>query len=292
MIRGSAAERRDAVACALDHGVNYFDTAPGYGDSISESNLGRTLRELGARPIVATKVALDYTHLVDIDGAVERSIHASLRRLQLNELPIVQLHNRVGAQRAERAPFGTGALMAVEDILGAGGVIEAFERQRERGLVRYFGCTAFGGEMSLAERLLDSAAFDVITVHYSLWNTSAWMPGVPARAGLYMQNYNGVGARAAERDVGVIALRVLEGGAMTADGLIEAVLAAGLHQPADPVSPPEAAIRFALSNPGISTVLIGFSERIQVEQAAGYSSRGPLPGVCPPSIGSGPMSIQ
>ena len=44
MIRGTPAERERALARALEHGVNYFDTAPSYGDGQSETNLGAALR--------------------------------------------------------------------------------------------------------------------------------------------------------------------------------------------------------------------------------------------------------
>ena len=40
MVRGTPAERERAVARALDLGVNFFDTAPLYGDGVSEEHLG------------------------------------------------------------------------------------------------------------------------------------------------------------------------------------------------------------------------------------------------------------
>src|SRR5919206_3512542 len=48
------------VRRAVELGVNWFDTAPGYGQSRSEANLGRALRQLGAAGAVhvATKVRL------------------------------------------------------------------------------------------------------------------------------------------------------------------------------------------------------------------------------------------
>ena len=81
MVRGDAAARRDAVARALALGIDYFDTAPVYGDTLSEQYLGETLRELGAQPMIATKIALELADLVDIAGAVTRSVEASIARL-------------------------------------------------------------------------------------------------------------------------------------------------------------------------------------------------------------------
>jgi aryl-alcohol dehydrogenase-like predicted oxidoreductase len=48
MVRGTPAERERAVARALDLGVNFFDTAPLYGDGVSEEHLGQTLQALRA----------------------------------------------------------------------------------------------------------------------------------------------------------------------------------------------------------------------------------------------------
>jgi L-glyceraldehyde 3-phosphate reductase len=278
MIGGCAAQRREAIACALDHGINYFDTAPGYGAAVSETNLGAALHELRARPLVATKVTLAVGHLEDIAGAVERSVEDSLKRLRVSELEVIQLHNRVGVRRAPKAEFGTGMLLAVDDVLGPGGVVEAFERLRARGLVRFFGCTAFGGDMGIVERVIDSDAFDVLTVHYSMLNDTAWT----RQAKVGTRNYAGAGARAASRRMGTVALRVLEGGALTSAGVGDEASRAAARQVESALSQmgvglTEAGIRFALSNDELSTVLIGFSDIGQVRQALACSIRGPLP---------------
>ncbi len=214
MINGSAAERREAVACALDLGINYFDTAAVYGAGVSETHLGETLRELGARVAVATKVALAPGDLRDIVGAVQRSVEDSLRRLGLGELALIQLHNRIGLERAAQAPFGTGALLASADVAGLDGVLEAFERLRTRGLVHHFGCSAFGGDMGMVRNLIDSDRFEVLTLHYSILNRTAWS----AHQGAAMLDYAQVGRRAASRHMATVALRVLEGGALAEAG--------------------------------------------------------------------------
>ena len=48
MVRGDAAEQRQAVSRALDAGITYFDTAASYGDGLSEEHLGQVMRDLGA----------------------------------------------------------------------------------------------------------------------------------------------------------------------------------------------------------------------------------------------------
>jgi aryl-alcohol dehydrogenase-like predicted oxidoreductase len=247
MVGGAPDQRRAAVARALELGIDYFDTAPVYGDTASEAHLGETLRALGATPIVATKVALEARDFGDICGAVIRSVEASVERLGV-PIALIQLHNRVGVQRADKAEYGTGALLTVDDVLGPGGVVEAFRALRDRGLVRFFGCSAYGGDPAAVARLIDSGAFDTIIINYSMLNRSAWIPGGVAR------DYAGAGRKAAAAGMGVIGLRVLEGGALAAKA--------------------EPAVRFALSNAEISTVLIGFSDLAQIEAAATYAASG------------------
>ena len=286
MIQGTPEQRREAVGRALTLGINYFDTAPGYGDAASEANLGRTLQELGARPHIATKVALEIDDMDDIAGAVVRSVEASLSRLRVPEVAVIQLHNRVGLQRAAKPEFGSGALLSEGDILGRGGVVEGFRRVRERGLARFFGCSAFGGDMSCVRNLIDSDAFDSIMVHYSLHNPSAFTSVGPNGA----RDYQQVGARAAARGMGVIALRVLEGGALIGAGAVApkgmpeaefkdiAALAGGIQARfGAELAPAETALRFALSNAAVSTTIVGMSNVAQVQDAAAWSKNGPLP---------------
>lgn len=283
MIHGSRALRQDAVAHALSLGINYFDTAPIYGDNLSEINLGMALRALGAKPVVATKVALGEELLGDIAGAVARSVEGSLERLGLDRLPLIQLHNRVGESRAAKAEFGSGALLSVEDVLGPGGVIEGFRALRERGLVQFCGCSAYGGDMDAMGVVVDSGAFDAIVVNYSALNDTAW------RAAPGMRDYRGIGERAARKGMGVIALRVLEGGALTGappaataqlppDHAAMVRRASGLQAALSNDAPlTQTAIRFALSNPDVSTVLVGFSTIGQIAEAAENAAHGPLP---------------
>lgn len=269
MVRGDAETRRDAVAHALDRGIDYFDTAPVYGNSASERHLGETLRALDVTPFIATKVALELADLDDIPAAVTRSVEASIARLGVSRLPLVHLHNRVGLARAAKADIGTGAMLTVDDVLGANGVVAALERLRARGLVRHMGCCAYGGEATAIVRLVDSGAFDTVLVHYSIANPSAWQP---ARAGL--RDYGRVGARAAAAGMGVIALRVLDGGALLGGKTtppLEA-LAQETHQ-----SLPALALRFVLSNTQVSTALVGFSDIAQIEAACLAAAAGSLP---------------
>ncbi len=73
MVRGERVEQLNAVARAIELGINYFDTAPSYGDGRSETNLSAVLRELKANVQVGTKIELGDADLNDLPSAVLRS---------------------------------------------------------------------------------------------------------------------------------------------------------------------------------------------------------------------------
>jgi L-galactose dehydrogenase/L-glyceraldehyde 3-phosphate reductase len=289
MVSGDRALRTAAIARALERGITLFDTAPVYGDTLSETHLGEALRELGAKPVIATKVALELDDLHDIAGSVVRSVEGSLERLGVDHLPIVHMHNRVGDERKAKSGYGSGALLTLDDVLGPNGVVAGFTRLKQRGLVRATGCTAFGGIIPRIEALIDSGHFDSIILSYSILNQSAWLGGNTVNP---LLAYGGVGARAARAGMGIFALRVLEAGAL-ATGFERHPLAAEpgapayatyveqaqqlrfLADPGDATLVP-AAIRFALANPAISTVLVGISDIGHVDAAADAAERGPL----------------
>ncbi|MFM7173315.1 MAG: aldo/keto reductase [Caldilinea sp.] len=96
LVKGSRQEMLRAVARACDLGVNYFDTAPLYGDRASETNLGIVLESLGQEVIVGTKVRLRLADLENLETAITRSVESSLRRLRRETIDLLQLHNYAG----------------------------------------------------------------------------------------------------------------------------------------------------------------------------------------------------
>src|SRR5690242_12868138 len=77
LMTGADADLQTAtVAAALAVGVNWFDTAAGYGDGASEANLGRALADLRAadRVHVATKVRLPAGASEPTADVVRRSV--------------------------------------------------------------------------------------------------------------------------------------------------------------------------------------------------------------------------
>ena len=286
LIRGTPAERERAVARAVELGVNYFDTAPLYGDGRSEEHLGQALRALRPAVYVGTKVRLAPAELGDVPGAIARSLEASLRRLGLERVDLLQLHNAIVA-----APGGRG--VPVGTVLEA--VVPALARLREQGKLRLLGVTALG-ETDAVQRALAARGLDTAQVCYNLLEPSA---GVAVPPGFPAQDFAGVLGRARAHGVGVIVIRALAAGALS--GTLErhpvAVptvepIASGPDYATDvararrldvlvreghAASVVEAALRFAAAGEAVSTVLVGCSSLAQLEAAAAALARGPLP---------------
>jgi L-galactose dehydrogenase/L-glyceraldehyde 3-phosphate reductase len=284
LLRGAPAERRAAVARALELGINYFDTAPSYGAGQSETTLGAILRELSATPYVGTKFALRPEDRRDVRAAITRSLEASLRRLARDHVDLFQLHDDVGGQ-----PGWVTAREALDEV------VPVLESLRQQGLIRFWGLTAKGDSTALHE-VVGSGRYHSAQVFCNLLNPSA---AVPVPPGFPAQDFGGLATRAGERGLGVIVVRALAGGALSGS--------ADRHPVASPAVDPiasgpdyavdvgraralgalvreghveslvEAALRFPLGTPAVSTVLLGYSDLAQLELAASAVARGPLP---------------
>lgn len=91
------AEGIRSVHTALDAGINLIDTAPYYGATRAEAVLGRALKDIPRdRYYLATKVARYGPDLKDFDFSadrVERSVDESLKRLNVDYVDFIQVHD-------------------------------------------------------------------------------------------------------------------------------------------------------------------------------------------------------
>jgi len=288
MVRGEHAYQVRAVARAMELGINYFDTASRYGGGQSETNLGRVLKELSAEVYVGTKYSLGEADPNDLKAGVIQSVEASLKRLGREQVDLIQLHDRISSQTdvSVRA-------ITVSDVLGE--VREALEVLKFQGKVRFYGMTGVGEPKGIHEVVASGLVSTVQTV-YNLINASA---GAAVPAGFDMPDYDRLIDLSAEKNVGVIVIRVLAAGALTGTSVrhpvaVQTVAPIGsgrdfqqdesrARQFAFIVDEgfagdmPEASIRFALSNPGVSTVLVGYSDLEHLEKSVQYAAKGPLP---------------
>jgi aryl-alcohol dehydrogenase-like predicted oxidoreductase len=285
MVKGAAGDQERAVARALELGINYFDTAAQYGNGESEKNLGRIIKSMKPDIYVGTKVRLPPTAPGQIAAGITAALDASLTRLQLDSVDLYQFHNAI---------VGTtnGGAFSADIVLGE--VVPAFERLREQGKIRHYGITAVG-ETPALHRVVDARAFATAQVSYNLLNPS---PGGPVPEGFPSQDFGNLLGHTKAADMGVINIRVLAGGALSASeerhpnaspppdpigsgsnyriDLERAKRLLPLVQEGHAESLVEASLRYVISHQAVSTVLIGIATVEQFEIAARAINKGPL----------------
>lgn len=160
-VYGTLSEK-DAVETlhtALDEGINYLDTAPLYGETRSETMVGKALRGVKReRYTISSKVGRYSTTDSDFSyRRVKDGLDQSLDRLGCGHLDIAILHD------IEFVPL--------RDVLEGG--LRALQEAREEGKVRHIG--ASGLPLKIYPAILAEADLDVIITyaHYTLQNTTA-----------------------------------------------------------------------------------------------------------------------
>jgi len=124
---GAPATDRAAVRlahAAFDNGVTFLDNAWDYNEGLSEERMGKAIADRRDQVFLMTKVC---TH--GRDGKVAmRQLEDSLRRLRTDHLDLWQIHEVVFDDEPARH-------------FARGGVVEALDRARAQGKVRYVGFT-------------------------------------------------------------------------------------------------------------------------------------------------------
>jgi len=286
MVRGTAAEQERVIGRALDRGITYFDNAPDYGDGLSEENLGRALRTLAARPVITTKVEIRAENLDDIAGHVVRSLEGSLRRLRVDAVDVVQIHNGPVSKRPDLQGRDYKTLW-IEDYLRPGGAINGVRRLLKSGKARYAGLVSRGNDAAEVGEVLKTGLFHLVNVPFTLLNPTA---GYPKPDKLEVEkDYGNVIGRAQVAGAGTAIFSPLAGGFLT-DNLLTGKGTHPLARAKDlqalegtktlplarhfqalaaqhGMSIVELAYRFILTHSGVSTVLGGFSSAEQVDEA-------------------------
>ncbi|XP_075748423.1 uncharacterized protein LOC119178032 isoform X3 [Rhipicephalus microplus] len=136
LVKESSPEEEEvvlAVRHAVQCGVNYFDTAPWYGQGRSESVLGKALEGISRDSFyVATKVGryeLDCERMFDFSGSrTLKSVQEGLRKMKLNYFDVVQVHD------IEFAP-------SIDVVINE--TLPALESLRQAGIIHYIGVTGY-----------------------------------------------------------------------------------------------------------------------------------------------------
>ena len=242
------------VERAFELGINYFDTAPLYGQGRSEKVLGHALKGVTDPYYLATKVGYhpspyDYTR-----DTVWRGFEASLQRLQRDSVDLVQIHE------AEQAGW--------DGIFGRGRTLDALREIREQGLAQHIGLT--GSDLELMRDVLaecDDFVSVITFLKYDLLVQTAKEILLPT---------------AAASDVAVILASPLHAGLLGSKR--DAWMAAGRYADLYPRlekleallddeqgDMPDHALRYLLSDPRVSVILTGAATGDELAVSAAVS---------------------
>ncbi|XP_047341452.1 L-galactose dehydrogenase [Impatiens glandulifera] len=243
-------EAISSVRQAFSLGINFFDTSPYYGATLSEKMLGKGLKALGVprdQYIVSTKCGR-YAEGFDFSAdRVTRSIDESLERLQLDYVDILQCHD---------IEFGS-----LDQIINE--TIPALQKLKESGKIRFIGIT--GLPLRIFTYVLDRIPPGTVDVvlsycHYCI-NDSSLEDLLP-----YLKN----------KGVGIINASPLSMGLLTETGppqwhpaspqLKAACKEAGEYCKGKGKNISKLALQYSLSNKDVATVLVGMNSVQQVEE--------------------------
>lgn len=247
-----AAKATGTLRAAADSGINFFDTAPGYGPS--EEILGQALAQY-PDCVLATKIPVPEdagaTPAAEVSRMVNASLDKSRRALRREVLDVVQIHN------------------ATLEVLGDGPLMDCLEQARDEGKIRCIGASVYGAGTALAA--IHTGKIQVLQLAMSV---------------LDQRMCNRVIPEAEQAGVGVLTRSALLKGALTrrARWLPESLrpvaeasarVVAGLDTSWDAL--PVMALRFCLSLRAAHTVLVGVRGQAELQACLQAEAVGPLP---------------
>jgi len=266
-----------ALNRAIELGLNFIDTALAYGDGHSEQVLGQAARAHKGNVIVATQIypknrrwpaqrdipvreVFPAEHVV---SCTERS----LRNLGVETIDLQQLH------------------VWTDEFTGQGDWLAAIEKLKAQGKIRFFGVSLGEHTPENGLKLLSTGVVDTVQVIYNMFDPSPEEKLFPL-----CQKLN----------LGVLARVPLDEGGLTGKITPESTFPASdfrnhyfagdrkreVHERAKKIAQdlgidlaglPEAALRFTLSHPAVSTVIPGMRRPAHVDANAAVSDGRPLP---------------
>lgn len=163
---------------ALDMGINFFDTARGYGDS--EIKIGKAISHRRKEYFICTK-----SHVKTAEQ-MKKEIEQSLTNLKTDYIDVYLLHSlRLPEQ--------------YETVMSSNGALSALKEAKSQGLIKHIGFSShrYRETMKLG---IESGEFEVIMVAYNILNDELVDEDVMPLA--------------KENDMGVIVMKPLAGGAL------------------------------------------------------------------------------
>ncbi|MEM9622798.1 MAG: aldo/keto reductase [Pseudomonadota bacterium] len=269
------AEAVDTVLAAYQAGITFFDMAPLYGDGEAERVMGLAFADGYPGDVrITTKCMLGPITSDQIEARLRTSLEESFTRLQRQFVDVFILHGFVipdgwdDAIRPAALPHISVPYSTYVDV-----VVPVFEALIAEGKIGAFGVTAASIQASNLAVLNATPAPAVVQCITNVLDS----PGGMAIADEPPQP-RAVIAAAKDRGIGVMGIRAVAAGALTA-GIDRSVKphsaeakdyarAEGFRALAGEMGVSAAALahRYALSMPGVDTVVLGVKNRAELEE--------------------------
>jgi len=234
-LKRSKEENAELVRYACSRGINYFDTAPGYCDDLSEEIFGLAFKDMPGEFYASTKAMP-----VDFDTAekAKAQVRKSLDRLGLAKIHFYHIWCLRKMEHYELA-------------MRPGGQYDGLLELQREGLIEHIVCSSHqpGAEI---RRVVADGKVEGVLMGLNILN--------------FPYRWDGVRA-AAEHGCGVVAMNPL-GGGLIPEHERELAFLAGPGE-----TPTEAALRFLIACPEISVTLVGLGTREQVDMACRVAER-------------------
>jgi aryl-alcohol dehydrogenase-like predicted oxidoreductase len=273
------------VHAAVDAGITLLDLAPRYGDGKAEEVVGAAFNgKLPDGVRVTSKCNLGQPYADQVAGILRRSIDDSLRRLHLSRLDVFFLHCNVAPaahsmwRDPEAAPRLTSYELFVEHVR------PVFEQLVADGLIGAWGLTGIGHPDTIIRLLGERPAPAAVQCIANLLDSPGGLKFFDGPA-----KPRDVMAAARANDVGVMGIRAVQAGALTAS--IDRALPVGHPELRDYAhaapfrmlcrelgeNPAVIAHRYALGL-DIDTLVLGVKNRQELAECVAAAEAGPLPG--------------
>ena len=249
------------VESALEEGINYFDTADLYDFGENEKIVGKALKNVRERVVIATKAGNRWTDTKDSwtwdpsKAYIKEAVKQSLKRLNTDYIDHYQLHG------------GT-----IEDNVDE--TIEAFEELKDEGYIKYYGISSI--RPNVIREYAQKSSIISVMMQYSILDRRPEEEVLPL---LHDKNISVVTRGTVAK--GMLSDRMLE--KATSKGYLdysyeelEEVLPLLKENLASTRSLAEVAIQYNLAHPAVASVVAGASTPEQIRENARAASSAPL----------------
>ena len=271
----SQGEAIKTVKAAHEAGINLFDMAPLYGNGEAEKVMGLAFPDgYPDTVLLTTKCMLGAANGADIEGILSKSLQQSLALLKRDYIDIFILHGYVVPDNWQTTlPEQLLSTIAVASSTFNDYVIPAFEKLKQSGRIRAWGVTAASTQVTNLAIINAERPPDAVQCVTNLLDSSGSM----AIAG-EKPDPRAVIQKARDQSVGVMGIRAVAAGSLTS--VIDRSVAVDSREQMDfdraapfrsiaaemGISPAQLAHQYALSMPGVETVVLGVKNREELAE--------------------------